>query len=770
MGKVLKEVAKLAGNLLRRLLKNSKNKDGESGKISVGFWIVAIIVIFLFLLMSVTEILLGSTVTFTEGVLSFFKEKEYTEEEMNYILSDAGELAEFMKRHRDFELTEENSFLLDRKTVIRILKAVDAYNDDVVKEYPFSYEYMIEEGPLSPVDPITGESEVIQRIVENEVNDVETSTEVTSHTVTASNSDVSMVIRLLERDGATGITVTPVSGSVLKVSYNKTTVTERETTRIERVTYETRRTFHNQDTYTKRMDIDTDMKGVGEDVFYLRWQPILALCNIYILDNYMNIGSYDEVDEDGASYYLSNDEIERIISVFRYEYSYYFDLCDDNTRSYDFDYIFEKSIGYRIAIYENGEGLSATRTVKRIPAIAPKKIENSYLTYEYNYEVLDNGFRRLKERTYTLYPQGFLDACEQLAPSFDGDLFVLLLECMPQAEDLAAYYKNKLLPLAEAGQLITETTDDILKCPSIGIIVSEVESRGGFAGLGGLGASDNIEWDAGAMEWTGEYYEVPLYAINGWGDRYVRPAEHITEEGNSYGTFKVYEDAMKSLTISDNFTLEEMEYLFFNGGFESKCPLFANDQAIRDTAKCFYDYQERTGTSVCGLLGMMKQEGGFYSAIARNGWNFFNIKAKNGQPVTSYTKSNGTVKVTDFRNYRADYEYAGAGTYGTPAVNALAFQMDWVNRNYWQRGQNSFYLMIWNGYNVQDPEHAYESISHSYCPPWDDQAMPYSRDSYVVKGGSKVYYWKNSNSDYEGWSNKCAKYRHYYYNLIKKSS
>lgn len=93
MSKVLKEVVKFAGNLIKKLINSSKKRRGDENHMSAVFWIVAVCVGLLFLLMSVTEVLVGPVATFTDAISSFFKEKEYTQEEMEYILADAGRLA-----------------------------------------------------------------------------------------------------------------------------------------------------------------------------------------------------------------------------------------------------------------------------------------------------------------------------------------------------------------------------------------------------------------------------------------------------------------------------------------------------------------------------------------------------------------------------------------------------------------------------------------------------------------------------------------------------
>lgn len=717
-----KAVGKMLLNALKRLaqkiamdfLTGSKEKKESMLK-----WLCIIGVLCLGFGYCVVEFLIGPMIHVEEAMGEFFTFVGYSEEDMEETVRDAGKLADFMEEHPDFVLTEENAFLMDRKTVIRVLRAVAEYNKKMEASRVILYECRKDKAPLEDIDPITGG-------YEGEDEDREDA-----------GSEMYMEMPV----GTPAEPSEEVDEDELPDNWDSV--------------------------FLSTKGIDNAPDATGEDIFYLNWQPVLVLCSMYIQEHTENIGSFSEVDADGESYYMSNAEIESVIDLIRYDYTYYQDYAQTNTWKLDFDYIYKRPSGYRLEVTETGKGLLKKRTIKRIPAIAPKKISNSYVTYEYVYEKLPNGYRKLKERTYILNGAGFVTACRELMPSFDIDLFVKKLSYLPYTQEKVAFYEEKVVPQTKGGGIEQGITSDPEECPAIGVVVSNpTKIEDGFFEAYIYG-SKPINWDAAVMEWNGETYTVPLYPIDGWGGIYITPGEWIVTEGKSYGNFQVYAEAMDSLTVSDGFTLEELEKLFLSDKFSSDCPLFASDRARKDTAKCFYDYQQSTGTSVCGLLGIMRQEGGFTSSIARNGWNFFNIKASSGQPTTSYTKSGGTVVNTEFRNYKATYQYNGAGTYSTPAVNALSAQMNWINRNYWEKGQNSYYLMVWNGYDVSNPAQAYEGISHSYCPPWDDRAMPYSKDSYRLVNGSPVYYWKDAGVGHTGWINKCAFYRHDYYSYVK---
>jgi len=692
--------------------------DGRAKQSNKIVGVVAVLVLLFLVLFEVVYFVMG---TFSvSNILSTIGNGSGLEgEEVTLNISDAASLAEYLRETEDVVFTEENSFLVDEKTLLQVLDAVAEYNAEMSLSKEVTYQYLKDYKLEAVVDGITGELKKPEK-----KEKVETEKE-----------------QIAKEDNTEQVEDTSKGefdlGKVFGVSFGEDTIT------------------------LSTKSIDNAPAETGEDIFYMNWQPIVVLACMYIQDNYENIGTYEEEGIYGKSYYLSESELSEVIQLLAFEYTYYRDYCHSDSDYISFNYITKQTSGYRLDIQIAGEGKDKCRIIRRIPAIAPKRIQNTYLSYEYVYEPLENGYYFLKERTSVVDGNKLVSACKELIPSFDPDVFLELLALLPETDNLVAHYREDVFGRAARGEIYTNTVSDVSICPSIGVIVSDPE-KGFFGGLFDDGNG------LGSMEWNGECHIVPLYGIDGWGGRYIRPGEWLVAEGNSYGNFEVYEDAMRSLTASDGFSVDELVSLFQSGNFSSKSPLFADSQAVRDTAQCFYDYQESTGTSVCGLLAIMRQEGGFTSAIARNGWNYFNIKASSGQATTSYTKADGTVVNTDFRNYRAIYEKNGGSEYKTPAVNALSAQMNWINNNYWSKGQNSYYLMVWNGYNISDPAHAYETIRHSYCPPWDDQAMPYSQDSYILNSsGGKVQYWKNANAGYRGWINNCALFRYQYYTSVK---
>ena len=623
----------------------------------------------------------------------------YTEEEIEEIVSDAGSLR-MLLLNPTYDPYAEELVYIDKLTLLRILSAVDDYNQAVKKEHSIAYEYRIEKAPqgmLPEINDITGE-----------VGAVET-------------------------------------GVGYQVSYETDSV------------------------ILTRAGIDRQSRADGryEDIFYLNWQPVVALCSLYIQGNVANWGTYGNSGNGNDNFYLSDAEIDRIIDVFAYTYVYKRDVTLNRNTLGDllalsFDSFMESGgSGFKTRYFVTSQEIRGevwdVRETRRIPCIAPSKIFNSYITYEYKYEEKDSG-RYLTERSILVEPQKLLDKMDQIVPKFYKSWYLFVLKQMPYAQDQYEYYKDIVFREASesvtysSGAAISETADQISECPAIKTYLYGVD--GPFSG--------SFWGDYSGTTPSGEDTVIRLYAGNGQGGRYIYPGEWIVEEGNDYGSFVVSAAAMRPLDEKDNLgiglSVLQIEQMLTNYPFSeserTNSPLLNSLQAVRDTAACLYAYQEETGTSICGLLGIMKQEGGIKSTIAVRGWNFFNIS------VGTQTTYGGISGYERFRDYRSVFEGAD-GVYETDAVNALTAQINWINNNYWSNShsQNTYYRMCFMGYDESDPQNAYAGIFHSYCPPWDDTAMPYSQDSYIIYNGENRYYWKNAGEGNRGWVNGCARLR-----------
>lgn len=695
----------------------------KTGKKHKGLVAVLLIVLILIPVIAVVAVI-SAPLTLYQAIQGFFEGSGLTNDEINVIISDAGLLRDYMKKD-EFEPFKEELLFIDADTVIRILDAVDDYNKTVTKPVTITYEYRVETGSynnLPKLDYETGELEV-----PDEKEDAEEEPDADEETDTSGEEAD-------EKESSDDAQADQTVYTPYSVSYEEDSVT------------------------LKRVDIDLERRGGKnyEDVFYMEWQPVVALCSMFILQNSENWG-IDYVDGSPVfvgtgdkHYYLSDSDIDAVIDIFAYDYTYLKDITKSSLLTVKFDDFYKnRGSGFQLNIVTNdlseGNVEKVERITKRIPSIAPLVISNTYTKFEYNYITLKDGSKRLKNRTFTAQPSKLVDAFYENVEGFSENLFLYILGLLPQTEDQVEYYKNTIF--AENNEVIyTYTTEIASNCPAIGTVVAKDTLSG--SGNNNLG-------DAGGLEIAGDDYIIPLYGIDGWGKRYLKPGEWIVKEGNSYGSFGVSAAAMGTLRVSDELSKTQIEKCLKNFPFSKKIlnnsPLLANDQAIKDTADCLYQYQESTGTSVCGILAIMYQEGGFASTITTRGWNFFNITVSTGyKGIPGYER---------FRDYKTDYENK-SGLYQTKAVNAFAEQVGWINDRYWQKGQDSYYLMCFNGYDYSNPGSAYQGISHSYCPPWDDQAMPYSPDSYTIyNDGSVHYYWKNANERNTGWVNGCARAR-----------
>ena len=376
--------------------------------------VVAIILLFVTISSLATVAAVAAPVTFLESVFNFvFQKKTYTAEELEEILSDAGLLYDLMKQE-EYAKEAEKMLMIDKKTIMRILKAVDEYNREVTKEYKVKYDYRVELGSLEelqnrPLDSLTGS--------------------------------------IQKKDGLSG------GKGVYSASYYTDTVT------------------------LKRASIDNEREGGGlyEDVFYMKWQPVVALCCMYIQANSENWGTYGWEEGMEQSYYLSDAEIDAIIDIFAYEYTYVRDITRSNhIMSMAFDSLLrDGSCAFLLSTATEPEGKGYKRTTRRIPCIAPAYIRNTYITYQYNYETKEDGSRELISRTYTANPKKLVDAFYGLVEDFSPQRYVYILGQLPMSEAVSSYYKDTIFSEESLnGAIYTYTTTDRMQCPVIGAFVS----------------------------------------------------------------------------------------------------------------------------------------------------------------------------------------------------------------------------------------------------------------------------------------------------------
>ena len=708
-GKITKRVF-----FAERNLKTAVNRTARKIKA----WIAAFFLLTLVLVV-LLEILLGGVISLKDSIVTVFTKDgiRYTQEEIAAAVNDAGVLYEYMEKEE--ELFAKGMLLLDKGSVMRILKQVDAYNKEVEKKEKVTYEYRVEEGLLEDLPKMDAYGNLIKK--ENKED---------------------------------------------KAPPESMESSEEDKTKKEKVPYTV--TYVDATVESARKNIDsTSQLPAAEDIFYLRWQPIVVLCNLYIQANHKNWGTYNDAWELGASsvedtllekewqeenYYLSDEQIEEVLSIYTYEYAYESDYTNDtwrnlwgliNNKILFGDFKRGKS-AYKINISESvkDEKLGVvSRVTQYVPMIAPTYVRNSYIDFTYHYTVLENGDQELTQRTITVSPVSLINKMKELAPHMTEGLFLESLKLLPGAADLVSFYRDTIFAMEKNGQIINDVTDSEWECPVIGTIVSNRDNTV----TGGGDVINRVEGSA----------YIHLYPSDGWNGNsvYLRPAPWIMEEGSDYGIYEITGAALSPLTSPDNATKSQIVYFLKNYRFDSdgktrrNCPLFASEQAIFDTAECLLSFQEKTGASISGLFGIIIQEGGFRSStLGKENWNFFSYTAGSSWQYNT-VEYNGH----RFRDYKDKYEKIGSA-YQTLAVGAFEEQLYLVYDNYWNKGQDTYYKMVWNNTDVSDRSGIYAGIRHSYCPPWQDKSMPFSADSHV----GSIYYWKGATTKNVGWVNRCG--------------
>lgn len=540
--------------------------------------------------------------------------------------------------------------------------------------------------------------------------------------------------------------------------------------------------------------IDRGPDGRYQRMDYLEWQPVAALCCYYISMTKPQWGTYTEPDD---TYYISKAKVEELMGLFSFDYDYVMEVVRNYDHSrYEFeDYMelrsvnvpFKTSVEDRDAFgLEVGlRGWERVRDTRRVPAWAPYRIANSYISYVYDYERVTEyetvgSFMRdyayISGVHYYAQPSRLIEAMEEKIPHFSMDLYMYMLGMFPKAESSIQYFEDVILADDNAELKEWHITSDAMS-PSIGVVVGHRQYSAKF----GM----DLNGDSSGMPIVGGAAQIPLYPARGVISSnaqqtvsiYIEPHPDIVPEGESYGLYQISNDAHLPLDASDGFTKDQLiaminsQEFLSNYRYESS-PLLCNERVRTELAKCLYNYQVETGSSVSAVLGLLTQEGGFTSNPAKEGYNFFHIKVGRNADYVNRTVGDG------FRNYKLAYEEGVYDNilYSEPAVKAFSQQVRWVYDNYWSEGQNTYFKMVFNGYGdgATTGLGAYQQMHHSYCPPWDDPAMPYSNDSVKIVTKSDgtsyaSYFWRTSSgTTHFGWVNKSATYRAKFYNMAQK--
>ncbi len=146
---------------------------------------------------------------------------------------------------------------------------------------------------------------------------------------------------------------------------------------------------------------------------------------------------------------------------------------------------------------------------------------------------------------------------------------------------------------------------------------------------------------------------------------------------------------------------------------------------LPEGTKEVYEWHKKTGADVAGLLALIRSDGTYCNSHGIEHWNFFLLPA-NGTD-SSYSTFGGRT----YYDAKADCSTVG---------EALVKGMDFIYRNYYLRGQDSFYKMAFNNYGfpktLKEAEKAFPEITHSYLPWWED-------DAYMSSGFDSEMAWVN---------------------------
>lgn len=446
-------------------------------------------------------------------------------EKKKEVLTDAGSLAEYI-REEGLVFEQDSTPLLDNKTILRVLDAVAEYNKNITARKTVYYDYERYIGEIQSFDSITGDVVVGSTFVEEEV--------VTTKEVTIKKKApfTEEEVRTLYLDKGL-----PPPGPY---AYKWV----EETVEVEEVTYVQKEVPPRVETYREHVDLDMgavdgEPDRMGENILHLNWQPVLTLCQMYVQEHSEDIGTFEEVDADGVSFYLSDADIQNAINLFSYQYSFYDDVRLYNGRdNVPFDYIKTHSAAYRLVTnpggventFTYGNHLTELR-VYRQPALAPIKIWNTYLDYTYQYvdEYDAEGnvrSKRLVGRKCVRNPEAFLRACEgYLGAEFDQKLYLEQLSELPEGSAMADYYRQLL-----SGSYESYETANVSECPAIGVRVSYPDSSVYYTYRNGEVYSGEAAWDFPAESGstggsTGGYVTPPWIATDELELAFITAAE-----------------------------------------------------------------------------------------------------------------------------------------------------------------------------------------------------------------------------------------------------
>lgn len=519
-----------------------------------------------------------------------------------------------------------------------------------------------------------------------------------------------------------------------------------------------------------------------EDNFDVSWQTITALCEMMAENNYEKFGSNEDGWEsaNGAGfehdysfetsmdgYFLTDAQVKSLCELVSYDFSCYKvsggkdyvewtkKLIEDNDVHYDEE---EPEYSYGIDLKKEDVKKYSYRKYPdvsfgkdedqvdyedlRVPELAPYSISNFYTLITYQYEASDDeqeqGSKQCISMTLTVDAKRFMTMVTAQIPDFTFDHFFELLELLPGTEKEIEKYKT-IERLYEKGEEAQERYNNAITSGlDTNITLEEVNAAyqarsiltEGFPSIGvyiGTGAHSQKSTIANFKGYGAVYIGSHMS-----GGAVVESPRRVPAVYDAW--FNVWPEAEIPMACSDGLSLEQVKELCQKTASYGKTaypevPYFFRQD---ETAQALYDWQEENNASITAVLAIIRTEGNMTSGKADRTWNLLNWGS-----IDFKEKYNGS-------DYREDTD---------KFIKALLEQMDLVTDKYINAGQETYFKMQFGpDFDCQIPsqeayEEAEKSISHAFCPWWDDCAFPFRLgDSEEFMNG-------------KGWCNNCADFR-----------
>lgn len=465
--------------------------------------------------------------------------------------------------------------------------------------------------------------------------------------------------------------------------------------------------------------------------FHVYWQLICAILETTSSQNYSNwndTGDESKADfsipeySDMDGYYLSDATIKKVVDAMCYDFDFWYNGAELLGESY-YEYEDMEKIAYRLDLKEMEESpqVGDVAYIKKIPETAPNTIENVYEKITYNYEPVPDGYGKYicVGRKVTIDAVAFVEMMESLVEEFDWDEFTEIVEHFPEPDGALAVVNQ--LRMVYEWQLETGEPYFVIAeneyCISVGCRIGTKLGEK-------LDDKEPPGWEPGA---GGSYLDGEF--------------TYVWLEG---GWYAISEGALADLTVSDNLSLSQIETLLSYFATRYGNP---KDGDLRDAAQGLYNWQQSGGGSITGYLAIWITEGALTTKIGRDHWNFGNYTAAAGEPYF-YSSATNKHKWLDVK-----------AMYNGDISAAVVDQISRTARNYWGKGQNSYYAMCFNTtsgvYTGQEEgvEPSRSEWTHCYCPYWEDSSFTVTPT-------------QEPNPAYRGWANNCAMYREMLLSLI----